>query len=238
MVDELLHFSRTPREGEVEGAKLDGTIRGRAPKPMEPFEKPRLHTPATAKDVAAAIRRVWGASYMKGPASQDAVCVLLGQWGVETFKGTDGQACHNWNLAGIKTARPESEWHYRMETPDDMPEKQAEAYVAAQKRLRPGNPLAFFDTDKNLAGAGKLRVWQIACFRSSESLESGAKLFIGTVAHFAAALPFMHAGQPEAYANALSDQVMGANKGWFNAPSSAYQTGMRVRFDKYKAAGI
>jgi len=238
MADELLHTSsRQAREAEILGAKGDPTKRGRALPSRAPFEKDRVHTPASAADVFKALQRTWNPGFMGGPASQQAICVLLGQWGVETsHNGHDGQACHNWNLAGIKAGHPEKQWHYRMLTPDDMPAKEAEAFVAAEKRLRPDDPHAFFDEkDKNAAGAGKLRVWQIACFRSSDSLDEGARLFSGTVARFRPALPFMHAGAPEQYAHAISDEFMGKNKGWFNAPSVAYQRGMRARYDRYVA---
>jgi hypothetical protein len=235
MPEELEYVQRRPREYESPHAKLDQTKRGRAPpRPRPPMEVDRVHTPASANAVFHALRRVWNPAFMRGPASQQAICVLLGQWGVETFHdGKDGQACHNWNLAGIKAGQPDKQAHYRMFTPDDMPAKQAEALVAHHKRLRPDDPQVLFKDDKNLAAPGKLRVWQIACFRSSETLDDGARLFIGLIARFTAALAHMHAGEPEKYAHAISDEVMGKDKGWFNAPSVAYQKGMRVRFNRY-----
>lgn len=238
MAEELEHVQRRPREAETTHAKLDQTRRGRAPppRPKAPMEVDRVHTPATAHPVFHALRRVWNPSFMRGPASQQAICVLLGQWGVETFHdGKDGQACHNWNLAGIKAGQPDKQAHYRMLTPDDFPKAQAEAMVRDALRKRPSDPHIFFDEkDKNApAKFGKLRVWQVACFRSSNTLDEGARLFAGTVARFTQALAFMHAGEPKKYAHAISDEVMGQHKGWFNAPSEAYQNGMQVRFNRY-----
>jgi hypothetical protein len=181
---------------EPERVGLDQSRRGRAPRPTRaPFEVARSDTPATDEQVFHALQAAWNEFTMQGPATKKAVCVVLAQWGVENLRW-DG-------LRQLESGRPQGQQTgsavaHRMFTPDDMPERQAEGLVARQAKLRPDDPLAFFKEDKRLAAPGKLRVWEIACFRFLDSLEKGAAFFLGVIGgKFAKALPYVNAGEPE-----------------------------------------
>ncbi len=203
-----------------------------------PLEQAITWTPATPKSVFVALRNAWNANAreMGGPATTQAVAVLLAQWAVET---EEGRNCWNWNLPNIKCANRESQYHFYMSTMEDLPAARANAMVGAGH--------AAFRGDKDEAAPGRLRVWiPGGCFRHWFSLRKGAAGYLATLrAFYGAELAHVRKGDPAGYATAIFEQVRGKGRGFYNGPAETHRDGklhdgyapaMKLAFNEYMKA--
>ena len=179
-------------------------------------------TPTTPQAMADAIWRVWPGE-LGGRPSLANVCILLGQWALETADGTSMVA---FNVGNAKCADPtDQDYCYFTTWEEGIPAATARAMVANDSRC---TPYGTWIDDATVLSVEFHPDHPTCRFRAFATLDDGAQNYLrGMWQRWTDAWPYVCREDPEGFAAALKEQ------GYYTGPESAYATNVRHYFDQF-----
>ena len=202
---------------------------------MNELERPLRHTPVTAAEFYAALKR----ALPELPPS--SLCVLMAQSALETGRW---KHCYNFNLAGQKAS--EKLPHTYFTTTEVLARSAAEKYVSrstvgAPCWIKPQSTMPTITAQDSkgvespLATAAPERVTVVfapkhpaARFRAYDTLDEGMLAYISLLRkRFAGAWPAVENGDPTLFAHRLKEL------GYYTAPVAQYAAGLRSLHAEY-----